>query len=734
MKSRQTHSLRNRLWLASLVTAVGVVGGDRAVHAQLLLDPPPEALPNPQVEANLGAQASGQIDLGVEGLESLPEEAEGITPLLRGPVHEAYAERFDMDQEDPMVVDKEPPALVDEQPPEYRPDGEDYVWIPGYWGWDIVDEDYIWVSGIWRQIPPNTQWVPGYWTEADGGWQWVSGFWTSTEQEEIVYLPPPPESIDHGPSSPAPGDEYFWIPGSWQYGGGNYAWQSGYWSVGQNDWVWVPTRYVWTPSGYVCRRGYWDYRLPNRGVLFTPVRFRSNYAGLYRPRYVVDINPLWLANLFVARGVPQYYYGNHFGYQGSRQIYPWVTYYQHGYDPLLSYYAYQGRHSGWLRQLSQLEREIASTPRLQSQSTVSAQLRAQQQFRRDPSSLDTLLRVATASSLVTGSRNDFKAPISLQLDKNASVRSSRSGDSSMRELASKRRELEKAVNDTDRNRSMRRGPDGLGSNGAGADLRLNADGKIELKQLSLQRPDRGSNRGPAAIPGDFKLGSKIETRVQADADANVSRGNRDNRGNGNERRPSNADREQRIRQLAPVLGSGPDAKPLNTEQLKSIRDQLLGNERSGRAENSRAPANTTRNAPSRNGPSNSGPSNRGPSNRTPSNRVEDATRNLQQPLPPKATREREATRKRPEAPALPALPTPNRREGSEPSQRVPRSLPNINPGSGGNNLNIPGVNRSGGGNVNPARNIPGLGGDRGKSERGKSERGPGRGGNKDKKD
>lgn len=739
MKSRQNGSLHKRLWLASLVTAVGVVGGSGSLHAQLLLDPPPEPMPIPQADAKLQVQASGQLDLENEGLESIPEEIEGITPLLRGPVHEAYAERFDLEQEDPIVVGKEPPSLVDEQPPEYRPDGEDYVWIPGYWGWDIVDEDYIWVSGIWRQVPPNTQWVPGYWTEVDGGWQWVSGFWTSAEHEEIVYLPPPPESIDHGPSSPAPGDDYFWIPGSWQYRGGNYSWQSGYWSVGQNDWVWVPTRYVWTPSGYVCRRGYWDYRMPNRGVLFTPVRFGSNYAGLYRPRYVVDINPLWLANLFVARGVPQYYYGNHFGYQGQRQIYPWVTYYQHGYDPLLSYYAYQGRHSNWLRQLSQLEREIATTPRLQSQSTVSAQLRAQQQFRGEPSTVDTLLRVATASALASGSRSGFKAPISLQLDNNASVRSSQSIASPWRDLASKRRELEKAANDIDRNRSMRRGTEGPGSKGAGADLQLNADGKIELKQLSLQRPDRGSNRGPTAIPGDLKLGSKVEARVEADADANVPRGNR---GDGNERRSTNADREQRIRQLAPVFGEGSNAKPLNSDQLKSIRDQLLGNERSdrnersnrndrtdpnqrsGRSENSRDPGNATRNAPNRNAPDRN----------SPSNRVEDATRNLQQQLQQNAARERDATRKRLEVPAVPALPNPNRREGSEPSPRTPRSLPNVNPGSGGNNLNIPGLNGSRGGNVNPVRNIPGLGGDRGKSERGNSDRGPGRGGNRGKKD
>ncbi len=192
--------LRKRLLLASMIATAGL-GSSGTLRAQLLLDPPPEALPTPSSVIGGSSQTEATLSSGEQSLEVPPEEVDGVTPLLRGPLHEAYAERFDMDQEEPIIVGKEPPAWVDEQPPEYRPEGDDYVWIPGYWGWDIIEEDFIWVSGIWRQVPPDTQWVPGYWTEVEGGWQWVSGFWTTTEQEEIVYLPPPPENIDHGPSS-----------------------------------------------------------------------------------------------------------------------------------------------------------------------------------------------------------------------------------------------------------------------------------------------------------------------------------------------------------------------------------------------------------------------------------------------------------------------------------------------------------------------------------------------------
>lgn len=731
MKPIPTSTFRKRLLLASLFAATGL-GASGSLRAQLLLDPPPNA-PQPTPSAIGGAaETRTELDLGADGLELPPEEVDGVTPLLRGPLHEAYAERFDMEQEDPIIVSKEPPAWVDEQPPEYRPEGDDFVWIPGYWGWDIVEEDFIWVSGIWRQVPPDTQWVPGYWTEVEGGWQWVSGFWTTIEEEEIVYLPPPPESIDQGPSSPAPGDDYFWIPGHWQYRGGDYAWQSGYWSVGQNDWVWVPTRYVWTPSGYICRRGYWDYRLPNRGVLFTPVRFRANYAGLYRPRYIVDINPLWLANLFVARGIPQYYYGNHFGYRGSRQVYPWVTYYQHGYDPLLSYYAYQGRHSTWLRQLSQLEREIATTPRLQSQATVSAQLRAQQQFRREPSTVDTLLRVASASSLAAGNRNDFKAPISLRVDNNTSLGTRASLSAPVRDLSSKRKELEKAVTDIDKNRSVRRS-----GNTADAEIRTNADGKIELKQLTLQRPERGdvSQRGSLAIPKDLKIGSKLEARVDTNPlakgrPAPDTDSQRTSRGNNSDRRSGNSQREQRIKQLAPVLGETSESKPLNSDQLKSIRDQLLGNDpKNSRGTSPRDPGNAVRGTP--------------PERRERPSLPQRAPRSIPNVQPPASgtqlpsigipgRSERSGKAARPDE-ILGGTPrgTPNRGGGSA----IP-SIPKLNSGSGSNEPNVPKINIPRSGSNRPERGTPGgvFGGDRGKGDRGKGDRGSGKGGERGKKD
>jgi hypothetical protein len=105
---------------------------------------------------------------------------------------------------------------------------EDATWIPGYWAWDDQREDFIWVSGVYRVPPPERRWVPGYWQDAADGYQWIPGFWTSIQADQVEYLPEPPESLERGPSSPAPSQEYFWVSGCWQYQNGRYAWRSGY--------------------------------------------------------------------------------------------------------------------------------------------------------------------------------------------------------------------------------------------------------------------------------------------------------------------------------------------------------------------------------------------------------------------------------------------------------------------------------------------------------------------------
>ncbi|HTZ84659.1 MAG TPA: hypothetical protein VMB66_15780 [Candidatus Acidoferrales bacterium] len=69
-----------------------------------------------------------------------------------------------------------PPALpVYEQP---LCPGDGYIWTPGYWGWDDVDQDYYWVPGTWVLPPdPNLLWTPPYWGWSDGAFVFYDGYW-----------------------------------------------------------------------------------------------------------------------------------------------------------------------------------------------------------------------------------------------------------------------------------------------------------------------------------------------------------------------------------------------------------------------------------------------------------------------------------------------------------------------------------------------------------------------------
>src|SRR4029453_8636098 len=149
---------------------------------------------------------------------------DGVSVLGRGPVHEAFADPAVEKPAAAPVVPKRPPDPIEEMPPDQKPEGTNVQWIPGYWDWDEDREDFIWVSGVWRDIPPGREWVSGYWTKVEGGPQWVPGYWVEAGQAELQYMPPPPESLETGPSVEAPGDNYIYVPGCHIYRETRYVW------------------------------------------------------------------------------------------------------------------------------------------------------------------------------------------------------------------------------------------------------------------------------------------------------------------------------------------------------------------------------------------------------------------------------------------------------------------------------------------------------------------------------
>jgi hypothetical protein len=305
---------------------------------------------------SLGAFSSAQDELPAE------IDADGVQTLTRGPLHEAFASPTVADPEPGMIIAKRPPEDIKEQPPEYQPEGQNVQWFPGYWAWDEDREDFIWISGAWRDPPPGKRWVPGYWAEVPGGFQWVAGFWIDEAAEEFEYLKPPPQSLEQGPSVASPGDDHFYVPGTWNYVNNDYVWQAGYYAPYREDWVYVPAYWVWTPRGCIFVNGYWDWRVPRRGQIFAPVYFSpvvyQQPAYYYTPRCIINTSNLFV-HLWVRPNYNHYYFGNYYGpTYANRHFTAWCNYQPRPrcYDPLLTYcnvhyrrqgVNYIGRMQGW---------------------------------------------------------------------------------------------------------------------------------------------------------------------------------------------------------------------------------------------------------------------------------------------------------------------------------------------------------------------------------------------------
>ncbi len=278
----------------------------------------------------------------------IPQQQADVDLLTRGQLHEAFAEVSQRDATPNPMVQTQPPESIKELPPEFKPDGENVEWIPGYWAWDDDRTSFIWISGIWRDVPPGQRWVPGYWESAAEGFRWVNGFWMTSIVEQVNYLPPAPANLDYGPSTPSPSDNHFYAPGSWIYQADDYIWQPVCWMPRVENMVWVPPAYIWTPVGCVFRPGYWDRLFDCRGVVFAPVCFRRpvyrdvNYC--YTPSCVINTNFDLLPHLFVRYNCRSYYFGDWYDdrYVGN-DFCAWsqISYrprFDRCYDPFYAYY------------------------------------------------------------------------------------------------------------------------------------------------------------------------------------------------------------------------------------------------------------------------------------------------------------------------------------------------------------------------------------------------------------
>jgi hypothetical protein len=78
-------------------------------------------------------------------------------------------------QSEPGPTAEAPPPAPQYEAPPPAP-GPAYVWIGGYWGWNLGR--HVWIGGRWA-LPPRGGyvWVPGYWGRSGPHWRWHGGYW-----------------------------------------------------------------------------------------------------------------------------------------------------------------------------------------------------------------------------------------------------------------------------------------------------------------------------------------------------------------------------------------------------------------------------------------------------------------------------------------------------------------------------------------------------------------------------
>jgi len=85
-----------------------------------------------------GAVAAVSLLLGgaVARAQHDDQPENGISVQASGPVHEAFARPVETTPQPTPVIPKNPPDPIPEVPPDQKPEGDNVIWIPGYWAWD----------------------------------------------------------------------------------------------------------------------------------------------------------------------------------------------------------------------------------------------------------------------------------------------------------------------------------------------------------------------------------------------------------------------------------------------------------------------------------------------------------------------------------------------------------------------------------------------------------------------
>lgn len=165
---------------------------------------------------------------------------------------------FSIGRPAPVVVRRAPPSHRGE--PMGGSPGPGFVWIPGHYIWA---SRWIWIAGTWVQPPrPDVVWVNGTWNPPTN--QWMDAHWeamtpppaTVSAPDVVVTVEPPPPVVETRVA--APGPDFVWISGYWDWAGGRHVWIGGRWErPPQGAHAWTEPRWEKRGGSYVFVRGVW---------------------------------------------------------------------------------------------------------------------------------------------------------------------------------------------------------------------------------------------------------------------------------------------------------------------------------------------------------------------------------------------------------------------------------------------------------------------------------------------
>jgi hypothetical protein len=77
-----------------------------------------------------------------------------------------------------------PPPAIQEEAVVASP-GPDYVWVGGYWDWDVGVRHWAWRSGRWERPPhPEAHWSAGHYELRGGHHYYHPGHWDRGEHHD----------------------------------------------------------------------------------------------------------------------------------------------------------------------------------------------------------------------------------------------------------------------------------------------------------------------------------------------------------------------------------------------------------------------------------------------------------------------------------------------------------------------------------------------------------------------